>query len=95
MWGAAGDGLASALRLLADGHPDAETMRGVATTVLSTAPTSWGRGNFLSTVDGDGREQVTRRRTSCCLYYRLPETPPCSSCPRLGAARTGVQTAPG
>ena len=85
MWGAAGDGLADVLRRQADGRPDAQAIRSIATRVLSGAPTCWGRSNFIDVVDDAGRDQVTRRRTSCCLYYRLPETPPCSSCPRLGA----------
>lgn len=79
MWGAAGDGVATALRLQADGCPDATGVLAVAERVLAGAPPSWGRAGFVPADDG----QVTRRRTSCCLYYRLPETVPCVSCPRV------------
>lgn len=82
LWGAAGDGLATALRLQADGCPDAAGVLAVAERVLAGAPRSWGRARFLRADDG----QVTRRRTSCCLYYRLPQAEPCAGCPRLAGA---------
>jgi hypothetical protein len=82
VWGAAGDGVATALRLQAGGCPDAAGVLAVAEQVLAGAPRSWGRAGFVPAGGG----QVTRRRTSCCLYYRLPDTAPCVGCPRLASA---------
>jgi hypothetical protein len=85
MWGAAGDGIATALRLHADGCPDAAELLGVAERLLRGAPASWGRAGFVNGPAGPGR-----RRSFCCLYYRLPGTAPCGSCPRSTAARRVV-----
>ena len=86
MWGAAGDGVATALRLHADTQPEPEPLLAVATDVLAGAPRAWGEAGFERVVDRQGREHLTRQRTSCCLYYRLPDTPACLTCPRTSAA---------
>lgn len=83
MWGAAGDGLATALRLQAEQVQRPEELLGAAERLLAAAPASWGRHGFERTADG-----VTRARTSCCLWYRLPATPACATCPRTLTRRT-------
>jgi hypothetical protein len=77
MWGAAGDGVATALRLQAEQVERPEDLLDTAERLLAAAPASWGRHGFDRTADG-----VSRVRTSCCLWYRLPETPACATCPR-------------
>jgi hypothetical protein len=38
---------------------------------------------YHSVVDGDGREQLTRRRMSCCYYFKLNDDgETCLTCPR-------------
>lgn len=80
MWGATGDGLATALRLQAGQVERPEDLLATAERLLAAAPSSWGRHGFERTATGVGRV-----RTSCCLWYRLPDTPACASCPRTAA----------
>lgn len=84
MWGAAGDGVATALRLQAERVERPEELLATAERLLAAAPASWGRHGF----DRTGTD-VTRARTSCCLWYRLPATAACVTCPRT-LARTPV-----
>lgn len=85
MWGAAGDGVATALRLLAgEGEDD---LLAVADRLLQDAPVAWGARGFERLRDRAGREHVVRPRASCCLYYRLPDTGACTTCPRLTRAQ--------
>jgi hypothetical protein len=78
MWGAAGDGVATALRLQAAQIENPEQLLAAAERLLAAAPASWGRHGF----DRTSADGPTRVRTSCCLWYRLPATPACASCPR-------------
>lgn len=77
MYGSAGDGLATALRLQAEQAEDGEDLLKTAERLLAQAPASWGRHGFDRSATG-----VSRVRTSCCLWYRLPDTSACASCPR-------------
>lgn len=78
MWGAAGDGVATALRLQAENVGQPAELLAAAERLLAGAPASWGRHGF----DRLGADGVTRTRTSCCLWYRLPDAPACATCPR-------------
>lgn len=77
LWGAAGDGVATALRLQAEQVARPEELLEAAERLLAAAPASWGRHGFDRAASG-----VTRVRASCCLWYRLPATPACATCPR-------------
>jgi hypothetical protein len=83
MWGAAGDGVASALWRLGRHGGVPGRYVAAADQVLSGAPAAWGAAGFRELSDPAGRVHLTRRRNACCLYYRLPDTPVCLTCPRL------------
>lgn len=76
--GGAGDGITTALRLQSDGCDDIAPLLDVAEWVLAGAPPSW---RAAAPVRAAG-SAFSRRRASCCLYYRLPTASPCLGCPR-------------
>lgn len=85
--GGIGDAVATALTRQASELDDAERTRLIALVdrLLAEAGT-WGAPGWL-VVDGVGPAELrTRRRTACCLWYRLPEQAPCLTCPRISDA---------
>lgn len=79
-----GDAVATALSTQARQLDGAERDRllALADRLITGAP-GWGRPAWL-VVDGAGPQELrTRRRTSCCLWYRLPDQAACLTCPRL------------
>lgn len=82
--GGIGDAVASALAAQAQELDRGEHQRllDLADGLIAQGP-GWGEPGWL-VVDGAGPQQLrTRRRTSCCLWYRLPDQPSCLTCPRL------------
>lgn len=89
MWGAAGDGIATALRLRVERVERVERPEDLLDTaerLLAAAPASWGRHGFDRTATG-----AHRVRTSCCLWYRLPDTSACTTCPRTAGPALELQ----
>lgn len=82
--GGLGDALATALAAQAAELDERERERllGLADRLLLGAGT-WGKPGWLIVEAADARKLRTRRRTSCCLWYRLPDQSPCLTCPRL------------
>lgn len=79
-----GDAVATALSTQAQQLDGAERDRllALADRLITAAP-GWGQPAWL-VVDRTGPQELrTRRRTSCCLWYRLPDQPACLTCPRL------------
>jgi hypothetical protein len=97
MCAAAGDGIAAALRLHADGlgEMDGARVLAVANRLLTGAPRAWGSWGFGRLADASGSEHLTRQRASCCLYYRLPGAPTCITCPRTGDDERAARLAAG
>lgn len=90
--GGIGDAVATALATQAEQLDDDERRR---LTVLSDRLIAdgpgWGVPGRL-VVDGAGPQELrTRRRTSCCLWYRLPDEQPCVTCPRLTEAERATR----
>lgn len=82
--GGIGDAVATALATQGRDlpTPERERLRALGDRLLVEAGT-WGAPGWL-VVDGAGPQELrTRRRTTCCLWYRLPEQGPCLTCPRL------------
>lgn len=79
-----GDGLAQAVLRQASGcAPDErDRLLQLAERLLDRAPAGWGRADWIPTQSV--ATPVTRRRGSCCLWYRLPGEQACVTCPRLG-----------
>jgi hypothetical protein len=83
LWRSAGDRLGQAARWCADAFGENDRAIAIATAALE-APTALRAEPGFSIEDG----QPYRRRTGCCLAYRLPDTPRCVDCAnpdRLGA----------
>ena len=83
----AGDGIVTALRLQAAAGDGADELLDVAERILAGAPRSWRAAVPVRTAGPAGESAFSRRRASCCLYYRLPATSPCIGCPRREASR--------
>lgn len=85
VWGGAGDGVATALRLQAEACDGAGKLLDVAERVLAGAPRSWRAAAPVRAGASVGEAAFSRRRATCCLYYRLPRASPCLGCPRRPA----------
>jgi hypothetical protein len=94
VWGGAGDGIATALRLQSGGSDDAGERLDVAERVLAGAPRSWCAAVPVRAPGPAGEAAFSRRRASCCLYYRLPGTSPCLGCPRREVPTVAVSPDP-
>jgi len=75
LWRSAGDRLGQAARWCGDAFGDNERAIAIATAALE-APTALRAEPGFSIEDGE----PFRRRTGCCLAYRLPDTPRCADC---------------
>lgn len=86
--GGIGDAVATALSAQAGALSPADGGRliALADRLLEDAP-GWGRPGWVVLDDGVVPAARTRRRTSCCLWYRLPDQSACLSCPRLSDDR--------
>lgn len=80
--GGAGDGIATALRLQSEGCEDVGELLDVVERVLAGAPSSWRAAVPVRAGASAGEPAFSRRRASCCLYYRLPGASACLGCPR-------------
>lgn len=94
VWGGAGDGIATALRLQSGGTDDASELLDVAERVLAGAPPSWRAAVPVRATGPAGEAGFSRRRASCCLYYRLPAAPPCLGCPRRAPSTVAASADP-
>ena len=75
LWRSAGDRLGQAARWCADAFADNERAIAIATAALD-APTALRAEPGFSIEDGE----PFRRRTGCCLAYKLSATPRCADC---------------
>lgn len=85
--GGIGDAVATALATQArELDPDERARLLALTDRLLAGAGEWGEPGWL-VVDAAGPQELrTRRRTACCLWYRLPQQSPCLTCPRLADA---------
>ena len=81
--GGIGDAVATALATQAEGLAVVERDRVLDLAGRLLADAGWGEPGWLVVAGAGGQQHRTRRRTSCCLWYRLPDQQPCLSCPRL------------
>jgi hypothetical protein len=93
LWGHVADGIARALRSQGEQADDLERHLALAARLLALPSPAWGDAAFRRLRDASGREHLTRVRTSCCLYYRLPGAPACLTCPRVGDAERAERLA--
>lgn len=85
--GGIGDAVARALARQAGELDGAERTRLLALTDrLLVGAGTWGAPGWLVVDAASPTELRTRRRTACCLWYRLPQQAPCLTCPRLSDA---------
>lgn len=86
-WGTLTDVLEVAL--WSSGAPRGDEALGVADAALvldDVHPPLTSASRMYSLVDDRGRRRWTRRRESCCFYFRLPGSEVCFTCPRVSDA---------
>lgn len=86
-WGTLTDVLDVAL--WSSGPPRGDEELGVADAALvldDVHPPLTSASRMYSLVDSHGRQRWTRRRESCCFYFRLPNSTVCFTCPRVSDA---------
>ncbi|WP_409062916.1 (2Fe-2S)-binding protein [Streptomyces sp. SYP-A7185] len=84
LWGMAGDDLISGIWYLGRmlGRED-EALRAVDALLPGPVAPFPGGAAFRHLTTRDGERHPTRTRLGCCLYYTIPATEACGTCPRV------------